>query len=42
MLMSPRATLVATASAVGIALVFGSYPAHRATALEPIDALRAD
>ena len=35
MLISPRAILVATAFAVGVGLVFGYYPAHRAAALEP-------
>jgi putative ABC transport system permease protein len=41
-LVSSEAAFVAVACAAGAALVFGYYPAHQASALDPIDALRTE
>ena len=40
--VSTDAAFIAVASAAGAALVFGYYPAHQASALDPIDALRTE
>jgi len=42
MVISRDAITVAVAVALGASLVFGYYPAHRASALDPIDALRTE
>jgi ABC-type lipoprotein release transport system permease subunit len=34
--------MLAVAIAAGAAIVFGYYPAHHASMLEPVDALRAE
>ncbi len=38
----PGVAAMALATAIGTGLVFGYYPAHRASAMDPIDALRID
>ncbi|MEO7192077.1 MAG: ABC transporter permease [Vicinamibacterales bacterium] len=40
--VSIEAVLLATASAIGAALLFGYYPAHRASNMEPLDAIRLE
>ena len=40
--VSTNSAVVATLAAVGTALVFGLLPAHRASSLDPIDAIRVD
>ena len=40
--VSPDTAVVATMAAVGTALLFGFFPAHRASALDPINAIRVD
>ena len=40
--VSTDAAFIAVAAAAGAALVFGYYPAHQASALDPIDALRTE
>ena len=40
--VSPETAVGATLAAVGTALVFGWLPAHRASALDPIDAIRVE
>jgi putative ABC transport system permease protein len=40
--ISPEVTFWATVSAVGSGLVFGYFPAHRASQLDPIDAIRIE
>ena len=42
MVISPRAILIAIGCASGIGAIFGFYPAWRASALDPIDALRTE
>jgi len=42
MLISPSAVATAAAFSCGVGLVFGYYPARRASTMEPIDALRSD
>ncbi|MEO9224129.1 MAG: ABC transporter permease [Acidimicrobiales bacterium] len=41
-ILSLTASLAAIAIAVGVGVVFGVYPAHRASRLSPIDALRSE
>jgi putative ABC transport system permease protein len=41
-LVSADAASTAVIAAVGAGIVFGYYPAHRASGLDPIDALRAE
>jgi len=42
MLISMRAVFVAVGFACGVGVVFGYYPAYRASALDPIEALRSE
>jgi putative ABC transport system permease protein len=42
MVISPEAILLAVGTSIAAALLFGYYPAHRASALDPIDALRTE
>jgi putative ABC transport system permease protein len=42
LVVSPDAVFVAVVTAIGAGLCFGYYPAHRASALDPIAALHAE
>ena len=42
MVISREAIAAAVATAIGASLLFGYYPAHRASSLDPIDALRSE
>jgi putative ABC transport system permease protein len=42
MQVSTKAVFIAVGFAAGIGIIFGYYPARRASALDPIDALRAE
>jgi putative ABC transport system permease protein len=41
-IVSTEVVLLATAVAIGVGVVFGLYPANRASKLQPVDALRAE
>jgi putative ABC transport system permease protein len=42
MVISSEAVTLAVAVAVGASLVFGYFPAHRASSLDPVEALRSE
>jgi putative ABC transport system permease protein len=42
MQVSTKAVLIAVGFAAGVGILFGYYPARRASALDPIDALKAE
>ena len=42
MVVSREAVYAAVGVALGASLLFGYYPAHRASSLDPIDALRTE
>jgi putative ABC transport system permease protein len=42
LIVAPRTVALALAAAAGTGIVFGYLPAHRAAALNPIDALRRE